>query len=39
VLKLILHVGTQVKGFSADEDADEQKTIATKKGGMKVREK
>ena len=43
-LLFILHVGThQVQeGFSADEDADDaasqQKTIATEKGALKVRE-
>ena len=45
-LLFILHVGTHEvqEGFSADEDADdaasqEQKTIATEKGALKVREK
>ena len=44
-LLFILHVGThQVQeGFSADEDADDaasqQKTLATEKGALKVREK
>jgi len=34
-------VGTQVQGSSADEDTDDaaQKTTATEKGALKVREK